>query len=60
VNLKDERAKAIEREQVEKSRFNDEIRIIKEERNKLVDILAAKSFRGHQQPSRRVSEKENR
>jgi DNA-directed RNA polymerase subunit beta len=39
---KDERAKAIEREQVEKMEkdLNDEIRIIKEERNKrLIDIL---------------------
>ncbi len=40
---KDERAKSIEREQVEKMEkdLNDEIRIIKEERNKrLVDIMA--------------------
>jgi DNA-directed RNA polymerase subunit beta len=40
---KDERAKSIEREQVEKMEkdLNDEVRIIKEERNKrLVDILA--------------------
>jgi DNA-directed RNA polymerase subunit beta len=44
---KDERAKSIEAEQVEKMEkdLNDEIRIIKEERNKqLVDILAGESL----------------
>ena len=44
---KDERAKAIEAEQVEKMEkdLNDEIRIIKEERNKqLVDILAGENL----------------
>ncbi len=44
---KDERAKAIEGEQVEKMEkdLNDEIRIIKEERNKqLIDILAGENL----------------
>jgi DNA-directed RNA polymerase subunit beta len=44
---KDERAKAIEREQVEKmeKNLNDEIRIIKEERNKkLIDILGGETL----------------
>ncbi len=44
---KDERAKAIEREQVEKmeKNLNDEIRIIKEERSKkLIDILSGETL----------------
>jgi DNA-directed RNA polymerase subunit beta len=44
---KDERAKAIEREQVEKMEkdLNDEIRIIKEERNKrLIEVLSGESL----------------